>query len=240
MNLYKYLEESLPQDHSNQVNSSQIINPYLTQGFSPLKMLDFGSRNEGLLDFFMKNLPDTKITSVNIGLTGIKTHQETNTKIHAYDGKKLPFKDNSFDFIYSHQALEHVLHPKNALSEIARVLNTEGFFIGQTSQFEPLSSLNLWNFTLFGFKRMIEKAGMRLVELRPSIDGLTLMERAYSGDLPKYNRYFNIESPINTEIENSSSQKQLSNRMINYKKLLICGQFCFICSLRPQHNSDDE
>lgn len=41
----------------------------------------------------------------------------------------LPFEDNSFDFIFSHQVFEHVKNYSEAISEIARVLKPEGFCI---------------------------------------------------------------------------------------------------------------
>jgi ubiquinone/menaquinone biosynthesis C-methylase UbiE len=45
------------------------------------------------------------------------------------DAQKLSFPDDSFDLIYSFHALEHIVSPKQALREMARVLRPNGAFI---------------------------------------------------------------------------------------------------------------
>tara|TARA_B110000971_G_scaffold162379_1_gene166021 strand:- start:1316 stop:1462 length:147 start_codon:yes stop_codon:yes gene_type:complete len=39
-----------------------------------------------------------------------------------YDGKKLPFKDSSFDYIFLSEVLEHVFNINEIMSELNRVL----------------------------------------------------------------------------------------------------------------------
>jgi len=232
MNLFEHLKNALPDDHCKQLNSSEIILGYAKEGFSPKKMLNFGCGKGDSFNSIKSIFLKIKCTGVDIAFSGVEKHQETNAKIYTYNNSILPFKNHTFDFVYSHQALQHIFEPQKALSEIARVLTKEGFFIGQTSQFEPHHSLNLWNFTPYGFKKMIEKSGMNLIELRPGIDGLTLMKRSYSWNRTKYNRYFESESPLNNEIEQTLKQKRFSNKIINYKKLMYSGQFCFVCTLK--------
>jgi ubiquinone/menaquinone biosynthesis C-methylase UbiE len=73
---------------------------------------------------------------------------------------RLPFEDNTFDFIYSHSVFEHVQNYSESLSEIVRVLKPEGFCLHifpsryrlmEQHVFVPFSSviksywwLNLW------------------------------------------------------------------------------------------------
>jgi SAM-dependent methyltransferase len=45
------------------------------------------------------------------------------------DAKKLPFKDNSVDLIFSQTFLEHPLNPEDVLSEMARVLKPGGIVV---------------------------------------------------------------------------------------------------------------
>jgi len=45
------------------------------------------------------------------------------------DATKLPFKDNSVDFIFTHTFLEHPLNPDAVLKEIARVLKPGGYVL---------------------------------------------------------------------------------------------------------------
>lgn len=231
MNLFEYLEEALPDDHSRQSNSGNILKGYAKNGFSPKKLLHFGCGNGDLFKFFQSEFPKIECIGIDIDFLGLEIHTETKTKIHSYNFVTLPTKNDYFELVYCQQALEHLQKPQETLLEIARVLKAGGLLIGQTSQFEPHHSLNLWNFTPYGFKKMVEKAGMKLIELRPGIDGLTLMERSYTRDFKKYRKYFGIESPLNEDIEQTSKQRLLSNKMINYKKLMYSGHFCFVCVL---------
>jgi SAM-dependent methyltransferase len=146
-----------------------------------------------------------------------------------YDGETLPFSDRQFDLVYSYQVLEHVRRPETVLREIARVLRPDGLFIGQTSQFEPYHSYSLWNFTVYGFKRIMDDAGFRLLELRPGIDGFTLMRRTYEERPPHFMKYFSNESPINQEIELIAESKTVKQK--NFRKLWFCGQFAWVASL---------
>ncbi|MFH1586458.1 MAG: class I SAM-dependent methyltransferase [Candidatus Diapherotrites archaeon] len=50
----------------------------------------------------------------------------------AYAGKRLPFDNNTFDFVISFQAIEHVQDDLNFVSEIHRVLNKKGIFFVTT------------------------------------------------------------------------------------------------------------
>jgi ubiquinone/menaquinone biosynthesis C-methylase UbiE len=58
------------------------------------------------------------------------------------DAMSIPFDDNSFDFVYSYHALEHIPEPKKALSEMARVLRPGGWFwIGTPNRWRVLGYL---------------------------------------------------------------------------------------------------
>lgn len=46
-----------------------------------------------------------------------------------YDGKKIPFRDNTFDILISFQVVEHVPNEVNYLAEAHRVLKKGGMFI---------------------------------------------------------------------------------------------------------------
>jgi SAM-dependent methyltransferase len=46
-----------------------------------------------------------------------------------YDGMRLPFEDGSFDTVLSIQVLEHTPHPRQLVSEMARVLKKDGTLI---------------------------------------------------------------------------------------------------------------
>ncbi len=228
--VYDYLKESLPGDHSRQVTAEAVLQARVAKGFAPAKVLDFGCGDGRSIDLFRRVLPQTDWTGVDIEASPeVASRRRQDGRFVTYDGYELPFPDRSFPLVYSHQVLEHVRKPELALREIARVLEPDGLFIGQTSQFEPYHSYSLWNFTVYGFKRIVEDAGMQLAELRPGIDGFTLMRRTYEGRPPEMSKYFAQESPINEEIERSAEGKRIAVR--NYRKLLFCGQFIFVMRL---------
>ena len=120
----------------------------------------------------------------------VAQRSRTDGRFVTFNGVDLPFEDGEFDLIYSHQVFEHVRHPEALLREISRVLSKDGLLIGQTSQLEPFHSYSHWNFTGYGFKVICADAGLELTELRPGIDGITLIERSYLGRPEEYSKWF--------------------------------------------------
>lgn len=57
-----------------------------------------------------------------------KKYQTQNCNFVWYDGKKIPFEEETFDFIVSFQVIEHVQDDIGFISEIKRVLKTDGTF----------------------------------------------------------------------------------------------------------------
>ena len=230
LGLRELLSGCIPRDHCRQTSAQQLLRDHVSAGFAPTNVLDSGCGDGRSIDLFKVILPQTKWTGVDIGSSPeVNARKRTDGFFFTYDGRTLPFPSESFDLVYSYQVMEHVRDPEFALREICRVLRSGGLFIGQTSQFEPYHSYSLWNFTIYGWKRIVEDAGLVLRELRPAIDGFTLMDRAYLGRPPEYNRYFSSESPKNLEIEASAMSEGKSAATINFRKLVWCGQFSFMC-----------
>jgi SAM-dependent methyltransferase len=129
--------------------------------------------------------------------------------------------------VYSRQVLEHVLDPLGHLREIARVLRNGGVFIGSTSQLEPYHSMSYWNFTPVGFVALAERAGLRVLELRPGIDGITLPMRAYLGRPAGFDPWWTSDSPLNQAIDEWGHATGRRPALVNLRKLHLCGQFAF-------------
>ena len=49
--------------------------------------------------------------------------------VRDYDGVHIPFADNSFDFVFSSNVLEHILHVEQFQAEIKRVLKPKGIAV---------------------------------------------------------------------------------------------------------------
>lgn len=228
MDLYNLMKDVIPNDHCRQVNSRDMVQALAATGLQPKTVLDLGCGVGSSIDLFKEYFPDTEWTGVDIEESPeVANRTRSDGKFVTYNGRDLPFPDASFDLVYSHQVLEHVRFPDQVLSEVARVMLPGGVFVGQTSQFEPYHSYSIWNFTIYGFKQLIEDAGLKLEEMRPSIDGFTLMERTYSGRDPRFSQFFTEESPRNREIERLAQDSGKGPRIVNHRKLNFCGQFCF-------------
>ncbi len=58
-----------------------------------------------------------------------KTIKDFGINYHIYDGKRLPFEDESFDLIWSHTVYEHLRFPETTVKEVYRVLKKDGIII---------------------------------------------------------------------------------------------------------------
>ena len=85
------------------------------------------------------------------------------------DGCHMDFQDNSFDTVLNIQVLEHVMEPLAMIDEMARVLRNGGrliCLIPQTSTLHMVPN-HYYNFTRFWAKESLQRAGLRVVEIKP-------------------------------------------------------------------------
>lgn len=228
-NVYEYLKPSIPGDHCHQSRATDLVSRYVKNN-NPKLIMDLGCGVGNTVEYFRRILPESRWVGVDIYESPeVKQRTRSDAEFVSFDGINIPFGDETVDLIYSNQVFEHVRYPERLLQEVRRVLAKNGAFIGQTSQLEPYHSYSYWNFTVFGFKVICEDAGLDLVEIRPGIDAQTLLKRSYLGRPPEYSQWFSKESPLNQEIEGNAKQQKRGAQTINYRKLMNCGQFCFIC-----------
>ena len=146
-----------------------------------------------------------------------------------YDGLNLPFDSAKSDLICPVQDLEHRRKPESVPREIRRCLKTCGLLIGQTLQLETYHPCRYWNFTVSGFKAIMDDAGLRLLELRPGIKGVTLMRRTCENPPAYLICFFSSQSPVNREIEQAFRAQTARQR--NLRKLHFCGQFAWVAEV---------
>ena len=226
--VYEYLSPSIPNDHCRQTRAIDMALGRLKK-LKPGIIMDLGCGTGVTYDVFKQHAPKARWIGVDIEESPeVKQRQRKDAEFVTFDGINIPFDDDYFDMIFSNQVFEHVRHPEALLAEVRRTLSKRGLFIGQTSHLEPYHSYSYWNFTAFGFKRICEDAGLKLVELRPGIDGITLIKRSYLGRPDEYSRWFKEESPLNIEIEENARRQFRRTKIINFRKLMYCGQFAFV------------
>lgn len=85
------------------------------------------------------------------------------------DLREIPFPDNIFDAAICIQTLEHVNDPFKVISEIGRVLKPGGRFYlaAPMSWHQHQKPHDFFRYTSFGFRHLLEEAGMSVEEIRP-------------------------------------------------------------------------
>ena len=214
----------IPGDHSRQV-----LADHYAARLRPAKVMDLGCGAGDSVDLFRVANPDVRWVGVDIEESPeVVERTRGDAEFVTFDGEHLPFEDASFEFVYCKQVLEHVQKPRELLREVARVLEPGGSFAGSTSQLEAFHSRSIFNWTPYGFTRLAEDAGLEVVELRPVIDGFTLVAWRALG-LPRFfHRWWSRESPPYRLMELASRAARLDARTRNQVKLVLSGQFAFL------------
>lgn len=228
--LRRVLESCLPVDHARQVT----IDYYLTKVLKvqdvdrTYTVLDLGCGTGRSMKHFQALNERIEWYGIDIESSPeVLSRTETNARMLTFDGINIPFPDATFDLVHSNQVFEHVRHPRELLQELRRVLKPGGFFVGSTSHLEPFHSYSVWNFTPYGFSLLLGEAGLKVLELRPSIDALTLIVRRGLGAPRPLNIFWRLESPLNLFMTIVGKMLRLRAATINALKLLFCGQFIF-------------
>ena len=238
--LKKFAEEwRVPKDSSRQASSFSLTELVADRMPKSAKVLDLGCGIGASADFFQKILPGAQWIGLDIDESPeVAARTRTGVEFHSFDGINIPFADESFDLIFSNQVLEHVRHPAELLKEARRVLKPAGVMVGSTSQLEPYHSYSIRNYTPYGFRLMLEEAGLHLEEIRPGIDSLTLITRLGLGRPRFFTRWFRKESPLNKLISLAGKLTRKSPAEINVIKLIFCGQFSFVARKGANHVSE--
>jgi SAM-dependent methyltransferase len=94
-----------------------------------------------------------------------------------YDGKIIPFENNTFDSILSNQVFEHVFNPNDFLKEVNRVTKMGGVIL-MTVPFvwdEHEQPYDYARYSSFGLKHILNENGFEVIEQRKSNNGLEVI-----------------------------------------------------------------
>jgi SAM-dependent methyltransferase len=192
-------------------------------------VLDLGCGAGDSVDLFRSLDPGVDWVGADVERSPeVAARTRTDAAFVTFDGEALPFEDGHFDLVYCKQVLEHVRRPDQLVAEAARVLRPGGWLAGSTSQLEAFHSLSVFNPTPYGLSLLAEDAGLEVVELRPGIDGFTLVAWRALGMPRFFERWWARESPVNRVIETAGRVARLDARTRNQIKLTLCGQFAFL------------
>ena len=127
-----------------------------------------------LLDFGCGRKPYETLFSVEeyIGVDMQQTgHDHNNSQIDVYyDGKHIPFPDESFDSLFCSEVFEHVFNIDEVLQEVNRVLKN-GAYVLITVPFcwnEHEIPYDNARYSSFGIKYLLEKKGFRILQQKKS------------------------------------------------------------------------
>ncbi len=232
--LEELLRPTVPTDHARQTLADHYIDSQIGRADGrPWRVLDLGCGRGDSVDLFRARDPAVQWVGLDVpGSREAAERTRTDARFETFDGVSIPFEERAFDLVYCKQVLEHVRHPRPLLADVHRVLAPGGYLAGSTSQLEPFHSLSMWNFTPIGFSLLMQEAGLTLIEIRPGIDGITLIARRLVGRGRVFDRlwarWWGTQSPLNRVIDLYGRAFGLDVRAVNASKLLFGGQFTFL------------
>jgi SAM-dependent methyltransferase len=228
--LKELLGDAVPRDHARQTLADRYIEREIgRRPGHPWRVLDLGCGAGGSVDLFRARDPGVEWVGLDVpGSPEARGRTRSDARFEDFDGISMPFADASFELVYCKQVLEHVRQPEPLLAEVRRVLVPGGWFAGSTSQLELYHSLSMWNYTPFGAATVFEQAGLHVLELRPGIDGMTLIAWRAAGGHTYFHRWWVRESPFNRLLDLCGRIVRADTRSLNATKLLFAGQFAFL------------
>ena len=225
--LYDLLKKYLPNDHSRQVTGDYYIQKIIDMD-DPI-ILDLGCGLGKSFELFKQANKSVHWTGIDLVYSPeVNQRNRKDYNFVSFNGEKIPIKDSTHDLVFSKQVFEHVFRPEKLLLEINRVLKVNGLFIGSVSYLEPYHSLSVTNFTPYGLIRFLNETGFNLVELRPGIDGITLIIRSIIKGRFGSDFFLTHESPFNMLISLIYKLMNKSNLNTNFAKLAYAGHIVFL------------
>jgi SAM-dependent methyltransferase len=223
------LGPALPGDHARQWQPERYAEARAGRTEErPWRVVDLGCGAGASLDVFRAADPAVAWTGLDVpGSVEAAERTRADGDIRTFDGARIPLADGEADLVFCKQVLEHVARPAPLLAEVARILRPGGIFAGSVSQLEPFHSRSTGNWTPYGLQVAVADAGLALDEVRPGIDALTLIARRFAGRARVFDRFWARESPANRLLGALAGGDA---RAANAAKLLLAGQFCFLCS----------
>nr|WP_240034735.1 methyltransferase domain-containing protein [Glaciihabitans arcticus] len=131
-------------------NSAEFLIPSLTPGLS---LLDVGCGPGTITVDLARRLAPGSVVGLDASADVIaqaRQFEEPNLSFLVGDAYALPFDDDSFDIVFTHQTLQHVARPVEVLRELRRVVRPGGVVAARdvdyagTIWYPELPGLDLW------------------------------------------------------------------------------------------------
>lgn len=153
------------------------------------------------------------------------------------DAHTLPFKDNSFEVIFTRSVFEHLHNPFMAANEVYRILKPNGLFIGSVAFLEPYHGHSFCHFSHYGLYNLLRSANFLVECISPNKNWDVLTAQSYMALFPKmpyiisqvltaplkmlHKTYWKLGCPLKSK-DNSNLKRSLwttgSHEFVSYKK----------------------
>jgi SAM-dependent methyltransferase len=109
-----------------------------------------------------------------VGTDISKTRIASNLQAHGgpdylCDAHFLPFRNETFDTVYSAALTEHIADPQLMMSEVYRVLKPSGFYLGNGSFLEPWHDDSYYHQSPLGAYRSLCRSGFEVRNVWPGV-----------------------------------------------------------------------
>lgn len=134
------------------------------------RILDVGSSTGGTIRFLLKH-GYKNVIGVDASYVAIEYASKKGIDIRFGDILNLPFSENTFDFVFACDIIEHVENDVKATFEINRVLNHDGYALFTVPAFEILWSNqdqisgHKRRYNLNNFKNIFDKTPFNLIKI---------------------------------------------------------------------------
>lgn len=115
----------------------RVVLPWALQGIRPEgELLEIGAGSASMADGLLRRFPDLHVVATDYDPEMVKAAGEAlsqwpgRASVERADATSLPFEEGRFDVVLSCAMLHHVVDWEEALSEVARVLQPGGRFLG--------------------------------------------------------------------------------------------------------------
>ena len=114
--------------HRRPVEAARLDHFLAGRATEPRRILDFGCGQGGWLDLLAARFPKAEIWGVDVSRVGLAkaAARRTEGRFIAFDGRRIPLADHSFDLVFSVHVLEYVPDIRETFSELARLLKPGG------------------------------------------------------------------------------------------------------------------
>ena len=129
-------------------------------------LLDIGCGKMPYKNYILENSNVAKY--VGLDIENALEYDVTVNPDFTWDGKKMPFEDNSFECAFGTEVLEHCPEPEIVLKEVVRVLKPGGFFFCTVPFLWNLHEVphDEYRYTPFSLERHMKNAGFKDIEIK--------------------------------------------------------------------------